>query len=79
MSRFLFLFMEYRAGFSDRTGREYYYVGAIMAEKFEAAFGREGMVCIIPLTPEQYVLAYIAQKTIRRVSSVWRRRPPLTF
>jgi len=50
----------YSVGFSGNTGQEFYYVGAIMAEKIEAAFGREALVCIIALSPEQFVLAYDA-------------------
>ena len=31
-----------------------------MAEKIEAALGRKALVCIMALTPEQFVLAYDA-------------------
>jgi hypothetical protein len=50
----------YRLGFSGETGQVFYYVGAAMAKTIEAAFGREALVCIIALTPEQFVLAYDA-------------------
>jgi hypothetical protein len=50
----------YSIGFSGDTGQQFYYVGAVMAEKIEAAFGREALVCVIALSPEQFVLAYDA-------------------
>jgi hypothetical protein len=50
----------YSVGFSGNTGQQFYYVGAVMAEKIETAFGREALVCIIALSPEQFVLAYDA-------------------
>jgi hypothetical protein len=50
----------YSIGFSGNTGQPFYYVGAVMAEKIEAAFGREALVCVIALSPEQFVLAYAA-------------------
>jgi len=50
----------YTVGFSGNTGQQFYYVGAVMAQKIEAAFGREALVCIIALSPEQFVLAYDA-------------------
>ena len=50
----------YSVGFSGGTGQEFYYVGAVMAEKIETALGREALVCIIALSPEQFVLAYDA-------------------
>ncbi len=50
----------YKLGFLGNTGQEFYYVGAVMAQKIEAAFGREALVCIIAQTPEQFVLAYDA-------------------
>lgn len=50
----------YALGFLGNTGQQFYYVGAVMAGKIEAAFGREALVCIIALTPEQFVLAYDA-------------------
>jgi hypothetical protein len=50
----------YDFGFSGSTGQKFYYVGATMARKIEAVFGRERLVCIISLSPEQFVLAYDA-------------------
>lgn len=50
----------YSLGFGGDRGQEFYYVGAVMAEKIQAAFGRKALVCIIALTPEQFVLAYDA-------------------
>lgn len=50
----------YAVGFSGNTGQPFYYVGAVMAAKVEAAFGREALVCIMALSPEQFVLAYDA-------------------
>lgn len=48
----------YSVGYSGNTGQPFYYVGAVMAEKIEAAFGREALVCVMALSPEQFVLAY---------------------
>lgn len=48
----------YSYGFSGENGQPFYYVGAVMAEEIEAALGTEALVCIIALTPEQFVLAY---------------------
>jgi len=50
----------YDFGFSGSTGQKFYYVGATIARKIEAIFGRERLVCIISLSPEQFVLAYDA-------------------
>lgn len=50
----------YNAGFMGDTGQPFYYVGAVMAQKIETAFGREALVCIMALSPEQFVLAYDA-------------------
>jgi hypothetical protein len=50
----------YDFGFSGGTGQKFYYVGATMARTIEAAFGREPLVCILSLSPEQFVLAYDA-------------------
>ena len=50
----------YSLGFSGNTGQPFYYVGAVMAEKIEAALGRKALVCIMALSPEQFVLAYDA-------------------
>lgn len=48
----------YNLGFMGDNGQPFYYVGAVMAQKIEAAFGREALVCIMTLSPEQFVLAY---------------------
>lgn len=50
----------YNFGFSGSTGQKFYYVGATMARKIEAVFGRDRLVCVISLSPEQFVLAYDA-------------------
>lgn len=50
----------YLRGFSGNNGQEYYCVGATMAKEIEAAFGRDALVCVMALTPEQFVLAYDA-------------------
>ena len=50
----------YDFGFSGSTGQKFYYVGATMARKIEAVFGRDRLVCVISLSPEQFVLAYDA-------------------
>lgn len=50
----------YDFGFSGSTAQKFYYVGATMARKIEAAFGRESLVCVMALSPEQFVLAYDA-------------------
>jgi len=50
----------YNLGFSGDTGQGFYYVGAVMAGAIETAYGREALVCIMALTPEQFVLAYNA-------------------
>jgi hypothetical protein len=50
----------YDFGFSGSTGQKFYYVGASMARKIEAVFGRDRLVCVISLSPEQFVLAYDA-------------------
>lgn len=50
----------YDFGFSGSTGQKFYYVGATMARKIEAVFGRDRLVCVISLSPEQFVLAYEA-------------------
>jgi hypothetical protein len=50
----------YDFGFSGSTGQKFYYVGATMARKIEAVFGRDRLVCMISLSPEQFVLAYDA-------------------
>jgi hypothetical protein len=50
----------YHFGFSGSTGEKFYFVGATMARKIEAVFGRDRLVCVISLSPEQFVLAYDA-------------------
>lgn len=50
----------YALGFMGDNGQPFYYAGAVMAQTIEAAFGREALVCIMALTPEQFVLAYDA-------------------
>ena len=50
----------YQFGFSGSTGQKFYYVGATMARKIEEVFGRDRLVCVIALSPEQFVLAYDA-------------------
>jgi hypothetical protein len=50
----------YSVGYSGNSGQPFYYVGAVMVEKIEAAFGRGALVCIMALSPEQFVLAYDA-------------------
>lgn len=50
----------YDFGFSGGTGQKFYYVGAAMAAKIEARFGRDALVCVMALSPEQFVLAYDA-------------------
>ena len=50
----------YDFGFSGSTGQKFYYVGAAMARKIESAFGRKRLVCVMALSPEQFVLAYHA-------------------
>jgi hypothetical protein len=50
----------YQFGFSGSTGQKFYYVGATMARKIEAVFGRDRLVCMVSLSPEQFVLAYDA-------------------
>jgi hypothetical protein len=50
----------YALGFMGDTGQPFYYVGAVMAEKIEAAFGRGALLCIMALSPEQFVLSYDA-------------------
>ena len=46
--------------FSGGTGQKFYYVGAAMARKIESVFGRDKLVCVMSLSPEQFVLAYDA-------------------
>jgi hypothetical protein len=48
----------YSLGFMGDAGQPFYYVGSVMVQNIEAAFGREALVCIMALTPEQFVLAY---------------------
>ncbi len=50
----------YTLGFTGDTGQPFYYVGATMAKTIEAAFGRATLVCVMALSPEQFVLAYDA-------------------
>ena len=54
----------YALGFMGNTGQQFYYVGAIMAQRIELAFGRSALVCIMALTPEQFVLAYDAAGSV---------------
>ncbi len=50
----------YRIGFGGGDGQGFYYVGATMAGHIEAIQGREALVCIMALPPEQFVRAYQA-------------------
>ena len=59
----------YALGFMGNTGQQFYYVGAIMAQKIELAFGRTALVCIMALTPEQFVLAYDAAGSVPGVDA----------
>ncbi|HKJ18633.1 MAG TPA: DUF5700 domain-containing putative Zn-dependent protease [Xanthomonadales bacterium] len=50
----------YAFGFSGSNDQAFYYVGAEIARGIEAEFGRQSLVCIMGLSPEQFVLAYHA-------------------
>lgn len=50
----------YQFGFTGDNDQKFYYVGATMARVIEVEFGRESLVCIMALSPEQFVLAYHA-------------------
>lgn len=50
----------YRIGFSGDGGQGFYYVGAAMAGHIEQAKGRDVLVCVMALPPEQFVRAYQA-------------------
>lgn len=47
-------------GFSGDNRQVFYYVGAAMAARLDAAYGREAYLCILRLPPEQFVRAYQA-------------------
>lgn len=50
----------YFMGFSGTYEQFSYYVGDRMAKDIEAAWGREALVCVTQLPPEQFVLAHDA-------------------
>lgn len=50
----------YKLGFSGAGRQVFYYVGAAMAAHLDRVHGREALICIFRLPPEQFVRAYHA-------------------
>ncbi len=50
----------YNLGFGGATGQIFYYVGAEMARQIDDVYGRDALICVLALPPEQFVRAYDA-------------------
>ncbi len=48
----------YETGFTGGGGQVFYYVGAAMGRIIDDRYGRDALVCILALPPEQFVRAY---------------------
>ncbi len=54
----------YALGFTGKFDERFYYVGATIAQEIETVFGVEVLLCVMQLTPEQFLLIY--DETTRR-------------
>jgi hypothetical protein len=50
----------YELGFSGSNRQIFYYTGAAMAAHLDRTYGRDALVCIVRLPPEQFLRAYQA-------------------